>query len=175
MRRLEVVGDVEAIKSRIREEMRLGGDSSFVNRLHGVLGVCEGRSCYEVADSLGFSARSLEYWVARFNREGVDGLRDRPRPGRPCRVDEEVRRELSLDLRTTPRAFDYGQNLWDGKLVSFHLREKYGVTLAVRQCQRLLHSLGFRLRQPRAVLANADPEKEREFKKTGRDQWSGPL
>jgi transposase len=175
LRRLEIKGDVESVRTRIREEMRCSCDSVYVRRLHAVLGVCEGASCYEVSRSLGYSARSLHHWVGRFNRSGLDGLRDKPKTGRCSRVDENVRRELSLDLRTTPRAFDYDQNLWDGKMVSHHLRERYGVILEVRQCQRLLHSLGFRLRQPRAVLAKADPEKEKAFKKTGRDQRSGPV
>ncbi len=171
VRRLVIKGDVECVKALIREEIKRSDDPAFVRRLHAVLGVCEGGSCYDVARSLGYSARSLHHWVGRFNENGLDGLRDRQRTGRRSRVDEGVRHELSLDLRTTPRAFDYDQNLWDGKLVSFHLQKKYGVFIEVRQCQRLLHSLGFRLRQPRAVLANADLEKELEFKKTGRDRW----
>lgn len=120
-----------------------------------------------MAESFGYSPRSLHHWVNRFNEHGFDGLKDGAKTGRNSRVGDGVKGELSLDLRTTPRAFDYDQNLWDGKLVSHHLKERYGVDLGVRQCQRLLHGLGFRLRQPRAVLAKADPEEEEEFKKTG--------
>ena len=40
---------------------------------------------------------SWAYWVKRFNEEGLAGLADRPRPGRPPRHEEEVRSKL-LDL-----------------------------------------------------------------------------
>jgi transposase len=40
------------------------------------------------------------------------------------------------------------------------------VNLGVRQCQRLFHQLGFRLRKPRPVIARANPEEQQAFKKT---------
>ena len=43
--------------------------------------------------------------------------------------------------------------------------DHYGVSIGVRQCQNLLHKLDFRLRKPRPVIAKADEEKKREFKK----------
>jgi transposase len=40
------------------------------------------------------------------------------------------------------------------------------VVLRVRQCQRLFHQLEFRLRKPRPVIARANLEEQRAFKKT---------
>jgi transposase len=60
----------------------------------------------------------------------------------------------------------YGQNLWDGKLLSHHLSRSYGVNLGVRQCQRLFHQLGFRRRKPRPLIAKANREAQRRYKKT---------
>ena len=34
------------------------------------------------------TGQTLGDWVHRYNEEGVEGLRDRPRPGRPCALDE---------------------------------------------------------------------------------------
>jgi transposase len=34
------------------------------------------------------TGQTLGDWVHRYNVEGLDGLRDRPRPGRPCALDE---------------------------------------------------------------------------------------
>ena len=36
----------------------------------------------------GMTGQTLGDWVHRYNAEGVEGLRDRPRPGRPCALDE---------------------------------------------------------------------------------------
>ncbi|TRZ49465.1 winged helix-turn-helix domain-containing protein [bacterium] len=57
-------------------------------------------------------------------------------------------------------------NLWDGKLLSHHLSEKYDVSLGVRQCQRLFTHLGFRRRKPRPVIAKSDSEAKAIYKKT---------
>ena len=52
------------------------------------------------------------------------------------------------------------------KLLSHHLKARHGVALKVRQCQRLFGQLGFRLRKPRPQIAQADPVRQRAFKKT---------
>ena len=43
--------------------------------------------------------------------------------------------------------------------------DHYGVSIGVRQCQNLFHKLDFRLRKPRPVIAKADEEKNREYRK----------
>jgi transposase len=73
---------------------------------------------------------------------------------------------VEKDLRVHPRDLGYGQNLWDGKLLAHHLRQSYKIQLGVRQCQRLFRSMGFRRRKPRPMIAQADPEAQRAFKKT---------
>jgi transposase len=42
----------------------------------------------EAARLAGMTGQTLGDWVHRSNAEGLDGLRDRPRPGRPCALDE---------------------------------------------------------------------------------------
>lgn len=165
LRRLLVEGDVEDVKRAIVAEIKCSDDPGYVRRLHALLDVCCGLGCREVGERLGRSARCVELWVNRFNRFGLSGLKFEPRPGRTPRLDDELLKEVALDLRTTPRAFDYSQNLWDGKLLSYHLRERYDVCLGVRQCQRLFHRLGFRLRVPRPISDKMNPVWGESFKK----------
>jgi transposase len=136
-----------------------------VTRLHAILDVCLGIGCREAGERVGHSARCVELWVNRFNELGPAGLKYDPRPGRTPRLDDELLGEVAQDLRTTPRAFGYSQNLWDGKLLSHHLEKRYSVHLGVRQCQRLFHRLGFRLRAPRPVSDKMNPGWVEAFKK----------
>jgi transposase len=39
----------------------------------------------------------------------------------------------------------------------------------VRQCQRLMHEIGFTLQRPRRKAHEADPLKQKAFKKTSTD------
>jgi len=84
----------------------------------------------------------------------LDALREGERAGRPRTLDAKAWRRLQGDLRKTPRDFDLAATLWDGPVLSEHLRRRYGVDLGVRQCQRLFRQLGFRLRKPRPQSLN---------------------
>jgi transposase len=165
MRKLQI-NDAAIMKVALQQEIVRSRDSRYDHRLHGVLLVCSGKTCYEVADLFGHSPRTVEYWVERFERRGFAGLEEGDRPGRPTSLDEATREKIGMDLRRSPRDLGYGQNLWDGKLLSHHLSVALGVSLGVRQCQRLFRDLGFRRRKPRPLIAKSDPEAQRAYKKT---------
>ena len=97
--------------------------------------------------------------------EGLSGLADADRPGRPCRLNEQQLQQIQEALRSSPADFGLAANLWDGKLLSHFIHQRFGVDLGVRQCQRLFRQFGFRLRKPRPLIAKADPEKQEAFKK----------
>jgi len=165
MRKLEIK-DAEMVQLAIQQEIMKNEESRFNHRLHGLLLICKGFSCYQVADIMGHSPRTVEYWVRNFERHGFAGLSDNPRLGRPATVTDTLRLTIEKDLRTDPRELGYPQTMWDGKLLSHHLLSAHHVKLGVRQCQRWFQKLGFRRRKPRPVIAHADPDLQRAYKKT---------
>lgn len=165
MRKLQIK-ESDIIRFAVQDEIMRSEESRYDHRLHGVLMVCSGFSCYEVADIFGHSPRTVQYWVRRFEQSGFSGLQETFRPGRPSALSQAVLEAIGQDLRQPPLQFDYGQNLWDGKLLSHHLSEQYGLNLGIRQCQRLFHKLEFRRRKPRPLIAKADQEAQRIYKKT---------
>lgn len=165
MRKLEIT-DAQIMRIAVQQEIHRSEESRYDHRLHGVLLVSSGFTCYEVANLFGQSPRTVQYWVRRFEQSGFAGLEEVPRPGRPASLDKKMCRKLGKELRQSPRKFGYQQNLWDGKLLCHHLKQNYEVQLGVRQCQRLFSQLGFRRRKPRPLIAQANPEKQRKYKKT---------
>jgi len=165
MRKL-TISDKEVMRLAVQQEITRSEESRYDHRLHGILLVSQGLSCYQVADWLGQDARTVQRWVQRFETRGFVGLREGQRPGRPSQLSPAQWEEVDRQLRQDPRQLGYGQNLWDGKLLAYHLAQKHGTRLGVRQCQRLFHQLGFRLRKPRPVIAQADPAAQQAFKKT---------
>ena len=165
MRKLEI-NHAEVMRLAIQDEIQRSDESRYDHRLHGILLVAQGFSAYRVAELLEQSPRTVQNWVRRFNEIGFAGLRDVERSGRPARLDEAALEALNQDLRKPPEDFGYSQNLWDGKLLHHHLAQHYDVDLGVRQCQRLFRELGFRLRKPRPLIAQSDPEAQRAYKKT---------
>jgi len=177
MKKLQIE-DAEVMRLALQDEIMRSEESRYDHRLHGVLLVSSGLSCGEVADLFGHSHRTVQYWVRRFERSGFAGLQEGERPGRPGSLEEQTQRLVGVDLRRSPMDLGYAQNLWDGKLLSHHLSDRYGLQIGVRQCQRLFHQLGFRRRKPRPLIAKADPEAQRRYKKTsasGKKDGSGSM
>ncbi|MBC7347447.1 MAG: transposase, partial [Clostridia bacterium] len=144
MRRL-VIPDAETFAAAVEDEIDDTPQGRYYHRLHVVLLVLRGYSCYEAARVYGDSPRSVQYWMHRLTSRGLAGLKEGDRPGRPSRLSQSEKDRLREELKASPRALGYDQNLWDGKLLSHHLEVRYGVELGVRQCQRLFHELGFTL------------------------------
>lgn len=165
MRKLEIA-DPEIMRIAIQQEIVRSDESRYDHRLHGLLLVAGGQSCQQVAETFGENPRTVQRWVKRFEEYGLDGLREGERPGRPATLDTKQWAALGRDMRRTPAEFGHAAQLWDGKLLSEHLRRHYGVKLGVRQCQRIFRQMGFRLRKPRPQVAQSDPERVAAFKKT---------
>ena len=57
----------------LQQEIQRSDESRYDHRLHGVLLVAQGMTCPEVARLLGDAPRSVEYWVHRFEQQGLGG------------------------------------------------------------------------------------------------------
>jgi len=165
MRKLEIQ-DPEVMRIAIQQEIGRSEESRYDHRLHGLLLVTSGQSCRDVAHLFGEDPSTVQRWVRRFENGGLDALREGERPGRPRALDMAQWLRLQRDMRETPRSFGLEATLWDGPLMSEHLRRNYGVELGVRQCQRLFRQMGFRLRKPRPQVAQSDPVRVAAVKKT---------
>jgi len=159
------VKESEIMQVAIQQEISRSEEARYDNKLHGVLLACNGMTCEEIAGVLGRGIRTIQYWIRRFNEKGFAGLREREGRGRPSRLTEQELLKIGKDLRKSPRDFGYSQNMWDGKLLVFHIEQRYGKHLGVRQCQRLFRKLDFRMRKPRPMIAKSDPEQKIAFKK----------
>jgi transposase len=164
MKRL-IIPDRETFVAAVQDEISRTPEGRYYHRLHVVLPVLQGASSYEAARLFGHSPRSVQYWVGRLVSEGLAGLWDKERPGRPPRLSSRDEQKLRNEIRRSPRELGYDQNLWDGPLLSHHLKKHYTIDLGVRQCQRLFHQFGLSLQRPRRYASEADPDQQEEFKK----------
>ncbi len=156
----------EVMRIAIQQEIARGDESRYDHRLHALLLVTAGQSCPEVAGLFGESGTTVQRCVSRFEQGGW----------RLCGVSAPAgrgrwRRRVGAGYRKsakTPRDFDLAATLWDGPVLSEHLRRRSGVVLGVRQCQRLSRQMGCRLRKPRPPVAQSDPLKVAAVKKLRR-------
>ena len=171
------IQNAEVMVPALQEEIQRSHEARYDHRLHGVLLVAQGLSSPAVERLLGDAPRTVQYWVHRFEKHGLTGLREGARPGRPSRLDPAQVAKVQAALRGKPLSVGLSGNLWDGKTLAAYIRE-LGVDLRPRQCRNLLRQWEFRYRKPRPMIARADPEKQAAHKKTpgaGRRSACGPL
>ena len=137
MKRLQPQSDA-ALRGELTRAAVGSTEARFIHRLHAVLLVSMGCSCYEVARWFRDDPRSIERWVHAYERDGTAGLREHPRSGRTSQISHDVRQVLDQDLRQAPANCGYGQSRWSGKLLARHLADHHALRLSERQCQRLI-------------------------------------
>ena len=162
------ISDNENMIMALQDEIRRNDASRYDHRLHGVLLVAQGMTCPRVAQLLGDAHHTVVNWVRRFETEGLAGLAEGQRPGRPSRLSDQQLAKVEAALRDSPETCGLATQMWDGPTLSEFLHREFGVKLKVRQCQRLFRQLGFRLRKPRPQVAKADPLLQAAHKKTPR-------
>ena len=90
--------DLERVVRAARSEVRM------VERARIVLCASEGLKGEEIARRVGCSKPTVVKWRGRFARDGIDGLRDAPRPGPPLTHGPETRALLIAKACTRPPA-----------------------------------------------------------------------
>jgi len=140
MRKLEIT-DTMTLQTTLNTETYQTSQCRFLHRLHCVLLVARGCSCYQVAKWFSEHPRTVERWVKNYNDFSIEGLKDEQKSGRPTRLSDGQRQLLQNDLLKEPDTIGYAQNVWDGKLLRKHLELRYDVEFSVRHCQRLLNQL----------------------------------
>jgi transposase len=167
------VSDAETMVLGLQDEIRRSEESRYDHRLHGALLVAQGMSCLEVSHLLGDAPRTVQYWIRRFEEQGLAGLSEGERSGRPPRLSEDQLAQVGDALRQSPQALGVEGGIWDGNGLAYFLKKQFNVSLGVRQCQNMFRQLGFRLRKPRPLIAQADPAQQKAYKKTPRRPKKG--
>lgn len=107
-------------------------------RLKCVKLVQSGKSASEVARLHGQSPRAVSYWVTRFKQRGVDGLNDtRTHSGRKPRLTSAQMKKANRFVK----GFQTKSKPVTGIILSKYIRDTFGVTLTLRQCQRIIKAL----------------------------------
>jgi len=112
-------------------------DARLLHRLHCVALVNHGLSASEVARFFGDSPRAVSYWVTRFKKEGVDGLRDEARPGRPSKLNPTQMKKLQAFIKQ----FHARSKPVKPEMLSEYISNEFSVVITFRQCRRIIERL----------------------------------
>ena len=121
----------------------------MVERARIVLACLQGKEIQQVARETGASIPTVSKWRRRFAQDGVSGLQDRRRSGKPPTYDATFRDRVLALLEQPPPS---GLGHWDGRAVAEAL------SASVHAVWRLLRREGIYLQRLRTWCVSTDPE-----------------
>ena len=152
------------------DEMRLVAcrvkDSSQARRLLSLALVLDGHGRGEAAQAGGMQRQTLGDWVHRYNAEGVEGLCDRSRSGRPPGLSEAQLAELDELVEAGPDVAVHGVVRWRCVDLQAQIKARFDVEISERHVGRLLKQLKFTRLTVRPQHPEADEAAQLDFKKT---------
>lgn len=146
--------------SALEGALRTTRDRRHWVRLRGVVLAAEGVPVPEICSALGCGSSALYDWIAHWRRTRDPAeLADAPRSGQPPRLKARHRDRLEQLLASSPEEHGYHTVGWTVPLLALHFAQVEGVPVSETTLRRVLHSLGYRWKRPRYVLARRDPER----------------
>jgi transposase len=104
------------------------------------------------------SAPTVWRWLKRYAAEGVEGLKDNPRPGRPREVTEAYRTKLVGVVRRRPRSLGCPFSLWTLQRLADYMAEATGLRVSTETVRRVLKDADIVLSRPQHTITSPDPE-----------------
>jgi transposase len=124
-------------------------EARLVERARIIQKCLAGVPACQIAQELNIRPNTVIEWRKRFNEDGIEGLYDRPRTGKPRKYDESLRERILKTLEEPPPK---GQARWDGAALSSR------VGASDDAVWRVLRKEGIYLSRQRSWCVSTDPE-----------------
>jgi transposase len=154
--------------AELRRLARREHDGRVSARLLALANALDGLPREEAARLAGMTGQTLGDWVHRYNAEGVEGLRDRPRAGRACALDEGQQAALKALVLQGPKLERDGCVAWRLHDLCRLVERRFGVRYSQSGMFELLKSLDLSWQKARPVHPEADRQAQERFKKACR-------
>jgi len=158
---------VRPLSEQERNELKRGARREVgrvSERMHAVLLSARGYDIAQIASILEYDEATVRRWIERYEAEGLEGLQDRPRSGRPRSAGAAAQDTVRRAMETGPEVCGHpGVALWTVVLLQAHLLMVLGLQLSCSSVRRLAHTMGYVWRRPRHVLPK-DPETDSKMR-----------
>ena len=136
-------------------------------RMLAIANALEGLSRAEAARLAGLERQALRDAVVRYNAEGLAGLYDRPKPGRPQRLNEAEQAALAARVFRDPDPERDGVSAWTRADLCRWLEDRFEKKFHPSSLSRVLRRLELSRQKTRPVHPQADPGAQGRFRKGG--------
>ena len=150
----------------LRRLARRGSDRRMATRMLAVANALEGLSRAEAARLAGLERQALRDAVVRFNAEGLAGLRDRSKSGRPPTLTDGEQAVLRATVFRKPRP-DEGGGDWTLPRLCAWIEQRFGKRLHPASLSRIVRGLDLSRQKTRPLHPRSDPRAQAAFAKGG--------
>ena len=134
-------------------------------RLYAVYQVALGQPTRKLETLYNTSFKQITNWVHRFEKEGLQGLKDKPGRGRKSRLSVEQCAQLTeLLTKKSPQDYQYNTDTWTGPLLIDWINNHFNITFKKAQIYNIIRSLGFSYQKSRGIYPEADALAQQDFK-----------
>ncbi|WP_410528461.1 helix-turn-helix domain-containing protein [Sphingobacterium sp. SGL-16] len=112
-------------------------------RLYMVYLVALGYSSRRLSELHNISFKQITNWVHRFEKEGIEGLKDKKGRGRRSNLsNEQLERIKNLVINEKPSDHGYKPVKWTGPILAQWIDKEYGLSYQKAQVYNLLEKVG---------------------------------
>ena len=149
-------GDRARLEAVVRKRTAAQRD---VLRARIILCCADGLPHRQTKRTLHTSVDAVLRWRSRYEAEGLDGLKDRPRSGRPAEYSEQERGEIMAIARTDPQALDLPFGYWSLDRLLEYVNVELSIPIGRSQLHRVLQAEGLRWYQEKTYFTERpDPQ-----------------
>ena len=150
----------EQIKALFRRDERY----TIGIRLYAVYQVALGQPSRKLEELYNTSFKQITNWVHQFEKEGVDGLRDKEGRGRKPGLQTDQLSRIKKLLSESPADYGFNTATWTGPMLIEWIKRQYGFEYKKAHIYNIIKSLGFSYQKGKGIFPEADKQKQETFK-----------
>jgi transposase len=112
----------------------------------------------QIGSIVRLNEQTVRRWLKRYTAEGLNGLMDIPRPGRPPKATSAYKQRLLQLVRQRPRSLDQPFSLWTTQRLADVLAQETGIRVDAETVRRYLAASDIVLSRPQHTISSPDPE-----------------
>jgi transposase len=156
-----------ASPARLRALARRERNPRTATRMLAIASALEGKSRAEAARLAGMERQALRDAVVRYNAEGLEGLRDRPKLGRRPALSEPEQALLLAAIFSGPDRARYGCTDWTLPALCRWIEDRFDKRLHPASLSRIVRRLDLSRQKTRPLHPEADERAKAAFVKGG--------
>jgi transposase len=133
----------------------LSRDEMESRRLLAAQDLQSGLTQSQVARKFGVSRTTASRWHRALRRRGVESLKKRRAPGRPCRLGTDQLKGVAEIYQGGPRLAGFDSDRWTTMRFADAIHTRFGIRYDPDHVGRIMHRLGLRERRQARARQNA--------------------